>query len=194
MRIIGGAIRGRRILAPGKRPGRGGIRPTSARAREAVFNIIGPAVREARVLDLFAGTGAMGLEALSRGARMAVFIDNSPGAVSLISKNIALCGFADRTTVLHRDLTRDLVFLQACKPAAGFSLVFVDPPYHEEIGGDVLDALDTAGIVAGNGLVVHEHGAGGSLSETVGRLQLVDERHYGEAGFGLYRCREGLSA
>ena len=112
MRIISGTIRGRKILAPGKKRGREGIRPTSARAREAVFNIIGPEVLDARVLDLFAGTGAMGLEALSRGARMAVFIDNSPAAVNLISRNIALCGFADRTTVLRCDLTHNFSLLR----------------------------------------------------------------------------------
>jgi 16S rRNA (guanine966-N2)-methyltransferase len=190
LRIIGGAIRGRRILAPGKKAGREGIRPTSARAREAVFNIIGPAVRDARVLDLFAGTGAMGLEALSRGARGAVFIDNSPGAVSLISRNIALCGLADRTTVLRRDLTRNLIFLREWSPPAGFSLVFVDPPYRQEGTTVVLEALAAADIVAANGLVILEHGVGGQLAELAGRLQLVDQRRYGEAGFGFYRCRE----
>jgi 16S rRNA (guanine966-N2)-methyltransferase len=191
LRIIGGTIRGRRILAPGKKADREGIRPTSARAREAVFNIIGPAVRDAWVLDLFAGTGAMGLEALSRGARWAVFIDNSLGAVSLIKRNVALCGLADRTTVMRRDLTRNLIFLREWTPPAGFSLVFVDPPYSQGNGTVVLKALAVADIVTANGLVILEHGAGGQVPETVGRLQLFDQRRYGEAGFGFYHCREG---
>ena len=190
MRIISGTIRGRKILAPGKKRGREGIRPTSARAREAVFNIIGPEVLDARVLDLFAGTGAMGLEALSRGARMAVFIDNSPAAVNLISRNIALCGFADRTTVLRRDLSRNLNFLREYMTPVGFSLVFVDPPYRQEIGGAVLAALAMDDIVASEGLVILEQGAGGRLPEIIGRLQLEDQRRYSETGFGFYRRRE----
>ena len=190
MRIISGTIRGRKILAPGKKRGREGIRPTSARAREAVFNIIGPEVLDARVLDLFAGTGAMGLEALSRGARMAVFIDNSPAAVNLISRNIALCGFADRTTVLRRDLSRNLNFLREYMTLVGFSLVFVDPPYRQEIGGAVLAALAMDDIVATEGLVILEQGAGGRLPEIIGRLQLEDQRRYSETGFGFYRRRE----
>jgi len=179
---------------PGKKTGREGIRPTGARAREAVFNIIRPAVRDAEILDLFAGTGAMGLEALSRGARRALFIDNSLGAVSLITRNIALCGFADRTTVLRRDLTRDFVFLRECMPPAGFTLVFVDPPYRQGSGTVVIERLAEADIVASNGLVIFEHKAGSRLPEAVGRLQLVDQRRYGEAGFEFYRCREDWSA
>jgi len=190
LRIIGGTIRGRRLLVPGKRSDRRGIRPTAARAREAVFNIIGPAVKDAEVLDLFAGTGAMGLEALSRGARGALFIDNNPGAVSLITRNIALCGFADRTTVLCRDLSRAFVFLRECMPPAGFTLVFVDPPYGHGDGTGVIARLDETEIIAMNGLVVFEHPAGSLLPEAVGSLQLFDQRRYGEAGFKFYRCLE----
>jgi len=146
------------------------------------------------VLDLFAGTGAMGLEALSRGAQRALFIDNSAGAVNLITRNIALCGFADRATVLRRDLTRDFVFLRECMPLAGFTLVFVDPPYREGGGTVVLEAFAGADIVAANGLVVFEHKAGSRLPEAVSSLRLVDQRRYGEAGFEFYRCREDLSA
>jgi 16S rRNA (guanine966-N2)-methyltransferase len=70
IRIVGGELRGRRIEVPER-----GVRPTSERTREAVFDVLGPrAVREARVLDLYAGTGALGIEALSRGAREARFV------------------------------------------------------------------------------------------------------------------------
>ena len=190
MRIIGGIVRGRKLLTPGKGSDGRTIRPTSARAREAVFNIIGSEVRGAAVLDLFAGTGAMGLEALSRGADTAVFVDNNSAAARLLGRNIERCGFTDRATVVGRDLTRSLNFLQEFVPAAGFSLIFVDPPYRQETCGLILDPLDRAEILAGSGLVVFEHAAEGRLPEERGRLQLVDQRQYGEAGFGFYRCRE----
>ena len=190
MRIIGGIARGRRLLTPGKGTEGRSIRPTSARAREAVFNIIGSEVRGATVLDLFAGTGAMGLEALSRAAETAVFADKSPAAVRLLRRNIDLCGFADRTKVVQRDLTNAFYFLREFVPAAGFSLIFIDPPYRIEAGGLIFDKLERAEILGSSCLVIFEHAVGGRLPETTGSLQLVDRRQYGEAGFGFYRCRE----
>jgi 16S rRNA (guanine966-N2)-methyltransferase len=166
------------------------IRPTSARAREAVFNIIGSEVRGAAVLDLFAGTGAMGLEALSRAAETVVFVDNSPAAVRLLGRNIDRCGFVDRAKVVRRDLTQPLYFLREFMPVAGFSLIFIDPPYRQEAGGLIFEKLEKAEILASSGLVILEHAAGGRLPDATGSLQLVDQRQYGEAGFGFYRCRE----
>jgi 16S rRNA (guanine966-N2)-methyltransferase len=190
LRIISGIVRGRKLLTPGKGPDGREIRPTSARAREAVFNIIGPEVRDAPVLDLFAGTGAMGLEALSRGAATAVFVDHSPAAVRLLGRNIDRCGFADRAIFVRRDATKGFGFLREFVPAAGFSLIFIDPPYRQKIDGLMLDKIDRAGILASSGLLVFEHAAEGRLPEERGRLQLIDQRRYGEAGFAFYRCRE----
>ena len=190
MRIIGGIARGRKLLTPRKGPDGRTIRPTSARAREAVFNIIGSEVRGATVLDLFAGTGAMGLEALSRGAATAVFVDNNSAAVRLLGRNIDHCGFTDRATVVRRDLARPLIFLREFVQAAGFSLIFIDPPYRHDFGGMILDPLGRAEILAGSGLVIYEHAAEGRLPGETGNLQLVDQRQYGEAGFGFYRYRE----
>src|SRR5210317_1413655 len=118
------------------------IRPTSDRAREALFNIIGEEIRDAVVLDLFAGTGALGLEALSRSARRAVFVDSSSQAVRLINKNIDLCGFSDRTLVLKRDLSKGLYFLEKQLPESEFSIIFVDPPYRKGLGAIMLDEIE----------------------------------------------------
>jgi len=120
LKIIGGTAGGRRLATPEKRssrsgPGRRGelIRPTSALAREALFNILGPAVADGEVADLYAGSGALGLEALSRGARSALFVDLTREAVNLIHENIDRCGFGDRARVVKRDLARGLFF---CPP------------------------------------------------------------------------------
>src|SRR5437660_4560850 len=104
LRIVGGVYRGRRLLAP---PGES-VRPTSDRAREALFNILshgefaaaGLPFADRPVLDAFAGTGALGLEALSRGAGAAAFIESEREALALLRRNIAALNESDRTHVV----------------------------------------------------------------------------------------------
>jgi 16S rRNA (guanine966-N2)-methyltransferase len=122
MRIIGGTLRGRRLPSPGW----SGLRPTSDRLRETLFNILGPAATGARVLDGCAGTGALGLEALSRGAAHVTFIDSDTRAVALIEANLERCGVAGCGTVIRGVLPRALDRVAA---AAAFDLVLLDPPY-----------------------------------------------------------------
>src|SRR4029078_5846113 len=90
MRIVAGEFRGRQL----KSPTGDGLRPTSDRLRETLFNILGPSVRGARLLDGYAGTGAIGIEALSRGAAHVTFVERDPRAVKLIEANLALVGAA----------------------------------------------------------------------------------------------------
>ncbi|MHB8150591.1 MAG: 16S rRNA (guanine(966)-N(2))-methyltransferase RsmD [Desulfobulbia bacterium] len=186
MRIISGSARGRKLLAPGQRFGEL-IRPTSDRAREAIFNILAAKVAGARVVDLFAGTGALGLEALSRGAVSAVFVDAQRSVVDLIEKNIALCGFGERATVLQRDLVRGLAFLAPLKPVGGFDLVFLDPPYSGTLAQRVLALLAEGNFLGAEGIVVLEDAAAAQYPKTVGPLTCFDQRRYGEAGFWLYQ-------
>jgi 16S rRNA (guanine966-N2)-methyltransferase len=186
LRIIGGTAKGRKLLElPRKGLLAKSVRPTSARAREAVFNIIAPLVADADILDLFAGTGAMGIEALSRGSRSAVFIDKSPTAVKLISRNLDLCGFSCQGKVLQRDLMQKSI-PESIIPPPGFSLVFVDPPYGLAAPGKVFELLGVNGVLASGGLVVFEYKADGRLPEVNGTLQLHDIRRYGAAGFWFY--------
>jgi len=163
------------------------IRPTSDRAREALFNIIGQEVRNAYVLDLFAGTGALGLEALSRSARLAVFVDHSSQAVRLIEKNINLCGFSDRSLVAKRDLSKGLYFLEKLLPGAEFSIIFADPPYRKGAAGNMLFEINKTDFLSDGGLVVIEEDALEELPAGVDDLRLVDRRRYGDTGFWLYR-------
>jgi len=186
VRIISGSARGRKLLAPGHLFG-DLIRPTSDRAREAIFSILAAKVVGARVLDLFAGTGALGLEALSRGAVLAVFVDGQRSVTELVARNIELCGFAERATVLHKDLARGLAFLAPLQPAGGFDLIFLDPPYGSSLALQVLEALAGGNLLAAGGVVVLEDAAQGQYPETLGPLACFDRRRYGEAGFWLYR-------
>ncbi len=176
-----------RLWGPGRKGGLK-LRPTSDRAREALFNILRPeALRGAMVLDLFAGTGALGLEALSRGAKEAVFVDGSTLALSLIKKNIAQGGFSERTRILRRDLLKGRFFLPSSELGGPFNLLLMDPPYRQRICRRLLPELLAAGLIAPAGLVVCEESQGEELPEEVPGLRLFDQRRYGDTGFWFYR-------
>src|SRR5689334_7994549 len=97
MRVIAGTLKGRRLKAPTW----DGLRPTSDKLRETLFNILGARIDGARLLDGYAGTGAVGIEALSRGAADVAFIESDPRAIALIEANLALCG-VERGYTIHR--------------------------------------------------------------------------------------------
>jgi 16S rRNA (guanine966-N2)-methyltransferase len=146
MRIIAGALKGRQL----KTPTWEGLRPTSDRLRETLFNILGPSIRDARVLDGYAGTGAMGIEALSRGAAHVTFVDSDPRALRLIEQNLERLAVANRYAIIRAGLAD-----AAGRLGAAFDLVILDPPYAEDA---VVLALDAAAPVAGESTrVVIEH-------------------------------------
>jgi len=148
VRIIAGEFKGRRL----KTPRWSGLRPTSDKLRETLFNIVAPRMSGARVLDVFAGTGAIGLESLSRGASRAVFIDRDPRAVALIHQNAELCGVRNRCAII-----RDTAEHALEQPIEGspFDLVVLDPPYDLQTVGRVIDAAATH--LAPGGILVLEH-------------------------------------
>lgn len=189
MRIIAGTAKGRRLQTPAKNSRR--IRPTADRAREALFSIIGPEVVGATVVDLYAGTGALGLEALSRGAGSALFVDLHNESLTLIGKNIELCGFSERSRVVRRDLTKGLSFLEQTAPTAGYDLIFIDPPYGKELASKALADLNRLAVVAQGGLVIAEEESGAVFAERCQNFRLCDQRRYGDTGFWLFRPEEG---
>jgi 16S rRNA (guanine(966)-N(2))-methyltransferase RsmD len=129
----------------------------------------------------------MGLEALSRGAKQCVFVDAGRPAIELITKNISLCGLADRCIVVRRDLARGLFFLKELRPAVGFHLIFIDPPYRLGLAGRILTELAAGDLIHPLGRIIVEHSARQELPELVGDLMLIDRRRYGEAGFWFYQ-------
>jgi pantetheine-phosphate adenylyltransferase/16S rRNA (guanine(966)-N(2))-methyltransferase RsmD len=151
LRIIAGSARGVRLGTVPK-----GVRPTSDRVREAIFNSLGQFFDGGEVLDLYAGTGALGIEALSRGFERATFVEKNGQAARIIRENLARAGFAEKGEVLRADVGAALEQLVTEKRK--FHLIFADPPYRippREIGG-VLKRLTA--LLAPGGHVVVESG------------------------------------
>lgn len=167
MRVIAGAARGMRLVAPrGAR-----TRPTADRVREAVFSILGP-MDGIRALDLFAGSGALAIEALSRGALEATLVDNDPRAIAAIDRNL-------RTTRLTAERHRSgaAAFLKhASRERREYDLVFIDPPYDraERLASRL--SADLREVLAVDARVVAESAVRAPLAL---ELPLLDERRYG---------------
>ena len=183
MRIIGGSARGRRLLTPKH----AGIRPTADRVKESLFNIL-TAQRGTfaglRVLDICAGTGNLGIEALSRGGAAAVFIDEGRDAADLITRNLALAGFADRGKLLRLEALTALKLLE--QNGGAFDIIFLDPPYGKGIAVRVLEALAASPLATDRTVVVVETSAGEELSPVFGRLAEFDCRRYGDTSLHFF--------
>ena len=178
MRIIAGIWRGRRLLTAEGRM----IRPTSDRAREALFSILehgAPALHGARFLDLFCGTGAVGLEAASRGAAEVLLIDDDALALRLARANLEQLGMPANVRLAMRDATR---LGPSSEP---YDLVFLDPPYRSGLGTRALAALQHGWLAAGARVVV-ETEAKQPLDLPSG-YTLEQERRYGAARFAFLR-------
>lgn len=176
MRVVGGTFRGRALAAPQHE----GLRPTSDRVREAVFNILLHGVADfsiegVRVIDLFAGTGALGIEALSRGAGYCLFVEEAPEARALIRTNIEAMGLTGKTRIFRRDAT-DL------GPAGNmerYGLAFLDPPYGKELGEKALAVLRDGAWLEPGAVVVLEERESVAVQLPEGFVEL-DRRSWGD--------------
>ena len=147
MRVIAGSLKGRRLKAPAW----DGLRPTSDKLRETLFNILAPRIAGARVLDGYAGTGAVGIEALSRGAAHVTFVERDRRALRLIRENLAVCRVEQGYTIEDGDL---ISVLRRPGMARSFELILLDPPYDITNTTDALAAA--APCLAEGGLLVLE--------------------------------------
>jgi 16S rRNA (guanine966-N2)-methyltransferase len=171
MRIIAGQLKGRKLNTPKWE----GLRPTSDKLRETLFNVVAQRVPDARVLDLYAGTGAVGIEALSRGATHVTFVDTDPRARKLISDNLERCGVSDRYVIIRGPQSL---------PAKSFDLVVLDPPYAEP---DLLAAIAVAEpLLALGGLLILEHARRRPAPEQVGRLMKTRDLVSGDSALAFY--------
>jgi 16S rRNA (guanine966-N2)-methyltransferase len=191
MRVIGGRLGGRTLIAPSG----AATRPTSDRVREALFSILGD-LEGAKVLDLYAGTGALGIEAISRGAVHATFVEHARAALRALTTNIDKLGLLPSTQVLSMRVERAL----SAMPwgAAAFDVVFMDPPYAEVRNGKFEPALARAVATAlasslrpstlgpsVRASLVLEHAKGAVPPEVPG-LALETTRTYGDTALSFY--------
>ena len=172
MRIVAGKYRGKNLYSPKT----GVVRPTSDRAREALFNILfskfSPDWENCRFLDVFAGTGAVGFEALSRGAAEVAFIDIN---IQNLSKNIELFPAEKEKIRVYKQNAENL-----SKAVRKYNMIYLDAPYNKGLTQKALTALFVGGWVEEGTLIVAETEKGEELSAPTG-FELVDERIYGPA-------------
>ena len=188
MRIVAGSLKGRAILAPEGQ----NTRPTSDRARQAIFNVLehaswGEGLQGARVMDIYAGSGALGFEALSRGAAFALFVEIDDGARGVIRENMDAYGLFGRARV-HRRSAIDLGERPGSVGEA-FDLAFLDPPYAKGLGEQTLQRLHEGQWLKPGAIVVFERGSDEPDIDTPG-YERLDARDYGAARVLFLRVLE----
>ena len=187
MRIIGGSRKGRRLVEWEQT----GIRPMRDFVRSALFSILSDFVPESTFLDLCCGTGSVGLEALSRGAASCTFVDLSPGACGIVRRNLEALDLLSEGRVMQGDA---LVMMDEFRRRAKqFNIVFIGPPYYQELVPSMLHALADGRLLSDDFVVVAEIHHKESAGEAYGVLERVRVRRYGDNQLLFYRRRDGRS-
>lgn len=188
MQIIAGSQKGRRLSPPQGAQ----LRPTSAKVREALFNIVGAKVIGAHVLDLYAGSGAVGIEAWSRGARRVCFVEQDPVALSVLRRNLVRCGALAETQVWPGNVWRffQLPSLAAWDPVR---LVFADPPYAMKDWKRLLSNVSRYVPLADEAMVMIEHHQKTVLPLEVESLAQIRRMRYGDTALTLFGYRPSSS-
>ena len=198
LRIISGWAKGRKLHTPPKKQAQT-IRPTSDRAREALFSILTPHIDGATVIDLYAGTGAFGIEALSRGASHVTFVDNTTISLNLVKKNLELC-FESllkshspppfKTNLYKIDLSHNRCFKKHSNLSLeNFDIIFLDPPYSKGLAKHTLQEIDSYNNLKHDVLIVAEERFNEEVPNEFKTLTLADNRKYGEASFWFYKIK-----
>ena len=178
MRIITGSARGTHLYT------RAGdeTRPTSERAKEALFSMLQQKPNGARVLDLFAGSGQLGLEALSRGAKSAVFVDSGEKPCALIRENLRRCKLETDARIVRADY---LDYLERCRET--FDIVLLDPPYAEVFLENALKKLTEIDILQSGAIIVTERPLDKELPWDFPGFTRSKDYKYGKTLITLYR-------
>jgi 16S rRNA (guanine(966)-N(2))-methyltransferase RsmD len=191
MRVIAGTLKGRRLSVPKW----DGLRPTSDKLRETLFNVIAPRIDGVRFLDGYAGTGAIGIEALSRGAAHVTFVESDPRACRLIKENLDQCGLTDGYTIVRGELavtatTRSAARMREIRVGdVPFDLVFLDPPYADP---KIDLAVQTAiGWLSASGLLIVEHAARETRGEVPG-ARLTRNLKSGDSALAFYERADSV--
>lgn len=180
MRVIAGTAKGHTLKCPKGMK----TRPTLDRVKEAVFNVLGPRVSGAKFLDLFAGTGAIGIEALSRGAQTCCFNEKDKRAYQIIKENLVHCKLESKAVVLNKDALEALALVRT-EPGQSFDLVYLDPPYQEQLYDMCLINL-SGPVLERDAVVIAETGSKVILQEKYLNLELFKTSSYGDTKIWYY--------
>ena len=185
MRVIAGTLKGRKLDPPDWE----GLRPTSDKLRETLFNVLAPRMPGARVLDGYAGTGAVGIEAISRGAAHVTFVEQDARACALIAKNLEKCRISNGYAIIQSSVLQaidTLGKLDELHREPVFDVILLDPPY----ASDFHEALPHVGdIVKPDGLVILEHARKTEPPLAPGRLTRVRDVKSGDSVLSFYTCQ-----
>ncbi len=177
MRVISGKARGTKLSSIESLS----TRPTLDRVKESLFNIIQNNLRDAVVLDLFAGSGQLGIEALSRGADKAYLCDINRDAVKMIKQNLEKTKLKDKAVVINEDYKKALRTLNTNEK---FDIIFIDPPYKEDIAVDSIIEIIHESRLKENGIMIIETDEiERDLREInkIENIKIIDQRKYGRA-------------
>lgn len=184
MRVISGTLRGKRLAAlKGDQ-----VRPTPDRVKEALFSILHSRLESfsgLTILDLFSGSGALAIEALSRGAARSYLVEKSTLAANTIHKNLENCHLLDKAVIVNKEVSQ---YIKECNTCI-FDLVFLDPPYGLGLAEKTLNELGQGHLLRPGATICAETGAGESLPEKIGVLELFDQRSYGSVMIHFYHAQ-----
>ncbi len=182
LRVISGSAKGLKLITLDGM----NTRPTTDRVKENLFNIIAPYIEEdSNVLDLFAGTGSLGIEALSRGAKSAVFSDQSEKSVEIIKKNLEHAKFIEKSEVFLGEA--QLILKKLSHQRRKFDIIFLDPPYRNEIVPRILHDLEINGVLDNRVLIVAETDIKDELPDEIGTLIVSKKQIYGKTKLTFYK-------
>jgi 16S rRNA (guanine(966)-N(2))-methyltransferase RsmD len=182
MRVIAGACKGQRLVAPRQAQ----TRPTSDRVKTIMFDIIGARVQDAVAIDLFAGSGSLGIEALSRGARQADFVEAHAPTGFIIRKNLQATHLDNHARVIINDA---FVFLESGRAEEKYDLALVDPPYERGFGERTLRSLcENKRLASGAWVVIEESARVKSLTPPED-VRLIKQRVVGDTVLYFFEAR-----
>ena len=189
MRVIAGKAKGTKLTSIKSSQ----VRPTLDQVRETLFNILGHDLSGEYFLDLFGGSGAIGIEALSRGAEKVVWVENNRQSQDLIYANLKKCRFGSndesKTSYFNWELLKMdafQVFPMLEKKALKFDVIYIDPPFADNLYEKCLIGLSKSQLLKKESLIVVEHHNKNILQEIYGRLSRSDQRQSGDTSLSFY--------
>ena len=178
MRVISGKFKSRRLI--GTPPP--GIRPTSDKLKETVFNILGAKVEKSTFLDGYAGMGGIGIEAVSRGAARVYFVDQSRKACQIIRENLRSLEVEEGFEILQMDVIKALSLIHS-----RIDIAFLDPPYdRDDLYEACLNRFGATTLLSPDGLLILEHSKRTDLPEVAGSLRKIRSLVQGDAALAFY--------